>query len=93
MAERGELTRQKLVEVALRLFREDGYQATTMRRIAAEAGVSLGNAYYYFASKDELVHDSTARCSASTGAGCCRCCGPARRCRRTCGSPCTPVWM
>lgn len=50
-------TRDRLVEAALRLFRADGYQATTMRRIATEAGVSLGNAYYYFASKDDLVHE------------------------------------
>ena len=57
MAGRGIETRERLVGVALRLFREDGFQATTMRRIATEAGVSLGNAYYYFASKDELVHE------------------------------------
>lgn len=57
MAERGNQTRQKLIDVALRRFREDGYAATTMRRIADEAGVSLGNAYYYFASKDDLVHE------------------------------------
>jgi AcrR family transcriptional regulator len=57
MAERGAGTRERLVDAALRLFREDGYQATTMRRIATEAGVSLGNAYYYFASKDDLVHE------------------------------------
>lgn len=57
MAERGAQTRRKLVEVALRRFREDGYHATTMRRIAEDAGVSLGNAYYYFASKDDLVHE------------------------------------
>ena len=57
MAERGDQTRQKLVDVALRRFREDSYAAATMRRIAEEAGVSLGNAYYYFASKDELVHE------------------------------------
>ncbi len=55
MTERG--TRDRVVETALRLFREEGYQATTMRRIATEAGVSLGNAYYYFASKDDLVHE------------------------------------
>jgi AcrR family transcriptional regulator len=55
MSERGTATRDLLVATALRLFREDGYQATTMRRIATEAGVSLGNAYYYFASKDDLV--------------------------------------
>jgi AcrR family transcriptional regulator len=57
MSERGTETRDRLVATALRLFREDGYQATTMRRIATEAGVSLGNAYYYFAGKDELVHE------------------------------------
>jgi AcrR family transcriptional regulator len=28
-----------------------------MRRIVTEAGVSLGNACYYFASKDDLVHE------------------------------------
>lgn len=53
----GSDTRQKLVDVALRLFREHGFAPTTMRRIADEAGVSLGNAYYYFAGKDELVQE------------------------------------
>lgn len=48
-------TREVIVETALRLFRERGYEATTMRAIAAEAGVSVGNAYYYFASKEALV--------------------------------------
>ncbi|MGC0366408.1 AcrR family transcriptional regulator [Rhodococcus sp. 27YEA15] len=57
MGDRGTDTRQKLVDTALRLFRDEGFQATTMRRIAQEAGVSLGNAYYYFAGKDELVHE------------------------------------
>jgi AcrR family transcriptional regulator len=57
MAARGIETRERLIQTALRLFREVGFQATTMRRIADEAGVSLGNAYYYFASKDELVHE------------------------------------
>lgn len=50
-----ESTRELIVETALRLFRERGFDATTMRAIATEAGVSVGNAYYYFASKDELV--------------------------------------
>lgn len=50
-------TRQLLVDTALRLFREEGYPATTMRRIAAEAGVSQGNAYYYFDGKDALVQE------------------------------------
>ncbi|MGB0101068.1 MAG: TetR family transcriptional regulator [Nocardioides sp.] len=48
-------TRQRIVDTALRLFRRDGYDRTTMRAIAAEAGVSVGNAYYYFGSKEHLV--------------------------------------
>lgn len=48
-------TRQAVLDAALELFREHGYEKTTMRAIAAAAGVSVGNAYYYFRSKDDLV--------------------------------------
>jgi len=48
-------TRSAIIDAALRLFRQQGYEATTMRGIAAEAGVSVGNAYYYFASKEHLI--------------------------------------
>ncbi|MEV0650576.1 TetR family transcriptional regulator [Phytomonospora sp. NPDC050363] len=52
---RSERTRSAILETALRLFAERGYDKTTMRAIAAEAGVSVGNAYYYFTSKDHLI--------------------------------------
>jgi AcrR family transcriptional regulator len=52
---KSEQTKELIARTALRLFRERGYDATTMRAIATEAGVSVGNAYYYFASKEELV--------------------------------------
>ena len=52
---RGEQTRQLILDTALRLFRERGYAETTMRAIAAEAGVAVGNAYYYFDSKEHLI--------------------------------------
>ena len=58
---RGEETRTRIVETALRLFRERGYDETTMRLIAEEAGVALGNAYYYFRSKDHLIQEYYAR--------------------------------
>jgi AcrR family transcriptional regulator len=48
-------TRRTIVDTALRLFRRDGYDRTTMRAIAAEAGISVGSAYYYFGSKEHLV--------------------------------------
>ncbi|MBN3929910.1 TetR family transcriptional regulator [Streptomyces verrucosisporus] len=52
---RSEQTRALILETALRLFRERGYDRTTMRAIAQEAGVSVGNAYYYFGSKEHLI--------------------------------------
>jgi AcrR family transcriptional regulator len=52
---RGEQTKRLIVDTALRQFRERGYEQTTMRAIAREAGVSVGNAYYYFASKEHLI--------------------------------------
>lgn len=48
-------TRELIVRSALELFRERGYERTTMRAVAESAGVSVGNAYYYFRSKEELV--------------------------------------
>jgi AcrR family transcriptional regulator len=54
-ARKSEATRALIVDTALRLFTERGYDRTTMRAIAAEAGISVGNAYYYFSSKQELI--------------------------------------
>ena len=67
---RAEQTRAAIVEAALRLFREAGYDATTMRAIAGEAGVSTGNAYYYFGSKDELIQEFYLRNHAEHAAAC-----------------------
>ncbi|MEV5883995.1 TetR family transcriptional regulator [Streptomyces sp. NPDC052020] len=52
---KSEQTRALILETAMRLFRERGYDRTTMRAIAQEAGVSVGNAYYYFAGKEYLI--------------------------------------
>jgi AcrR family transcriptional regulator len=48
-------TRQLIIDTALQLFQEHGFDGTTMRAIAEAAGLSVGNAYYWFASKDHLV--------------------------------------
>lgn len=50
-------TKTLIVDTALRLFEERGYAGTTMRAIATEAGLSPSNAYYWFASKDDLVQE------------------------------------
>ena len=52
---KAERTRAAILDAALALFAERGYAETTMRLVAERAGVSTGNAYYYFKSKDHLV--------------------------------------
>src|SRR5580765_4918024 len=52
---RAEDTRRKIYEAAMELFREKGFEETTMRDIAAKASVALGGAYYYYSSKDAIV--------------------------------------
>lgn len=67
---RAEQTRTAIVEAALRLFRERGYEAATMRAIASAAGVSTGNAYYYFSSKEDLIQEFYLRSHAEHAAAC-----------------------
>jgi len=52
---KGEQTRELILNSALDLLAEHGYEKTTMRAIARRAGVSLGNAYHYFGSKEHLI--------------------------------------
>ena len=55
-----ENTKEKLTEVALQLFEQNGYHAVTVDKIVKTSGVSKGAFYHYFKSKDELlysVHD------------------------------------
>ena len=51
----GEATRQRLYEVAIDLIGERGYEAATLRDVAARAGVSPGLLYRYFPSKRAVV--------------------------------------
>ncbi|OFW36415.1 MAG: hypothetical protein A3J29_12685 [Acidobacteria bacterium RIFCSPLOWO2_12_FULL_67_14b] len=50
-----EETRRQILQTALVLFRERGFDQTTMRDIAGRAGLALGAAYYYFKGKEALV--------------------------------------
>jgi len=52
---KGEQTKTLILNTALEMLHERGYENTTMRAIAQKAGVSLGNAYHYFGSKDHLI--------------------------------------
>jgi len=52
---KSEATRARVYQTALTLFRSTGFEATTMRDVAAQARLALGGAYYYFPSKDAIV--------------------------------------
>jgi AcrR family transcriptional regulator len=51
----GERTKGAILQTALELFRESGFEVTTMRDIASSAKVATGAAYYYFPSKEAIV--------------------------------------
>ncbi|WP_072346949.1 TetR/AcrR family transcriptional regulator [Devosia enhydra] len=46
---------QELVEIALRLFLEKGYEATTISEVIAATGLSKGAFYHHFAAKEDLL--------------------------------------
>jgi AcrR family transcriptional regulator len=52
---KSEQTRMLIFDTAKRLFRDQGFDATTLRRIAEEADVALGLSYRYFPSKEDLA--------------------------------------
>lgn len=47
--------RSDLVQTSARLFREKGYEKTTVRDIAAAAGMQAGSWFYYFKTKQEIL--------------------------------------
>jgi AcrR family transcriptional regulator len=54
-SDKGRRTRAAIADAAIRSFREQGYEATTIRGLADELGMSVGATNYHFRSKNELV--------------------------------------
>ena len=52
---RSKQTKEKIVQAAVQLFQERGYEKTTSNEIAAAAGVSVGSFYVYFTDKRQLL--------------------------------------
>jgi AcrR family transcriptional regulator len=48
-------TRERILDVALDLFVEKGFDGTSLREIAEELGITKAAIYYYFASKDDIL--------------------------------------
>ena len=52
---KGEARREAIEAEARRMLLEEGYAGVSLRRIAAQLGISVGNLQYYFPTKDDLV--------------------------------------
>jgi AcrR family transcriptional regulator len=52
---KGEQTQRHIFDCALELFREKGFDATTMQDVASRADVAKSAAYYYFPSKEAII--------------------------------------
>ena len=56
---KGALARLQIMRVALRLFLEEGYSATTAKTIATQLEISPGNLTFYFSTKEHLLAELT----------------------------------
>ena len=54
-------TRDRLLDVAERLFAEHGFDAVSLRAITTDAGANLAAVNYYFGSKEALIEAVVAR--------------------------------
>ena len=50
-------TRQRILDIALELFTEQGYEKTSLRQIAERLGFSKAAIYYHFASKEDILFE------------------------------------
>lgn len=57
----GAVTRQRLLDVAERLFAEQSYEATSLRQLTTAAGANLAAVHYHFGSKEGLFRAVFAR--------------------------------
>jgi AcrR family transcriptional regulator len=55
--DRARRTRDGVLKAALELFNERGSGSVTTNHVAAQAGISPGNLYYWFSDKDEIVRE------------------------------------
>jgi AcrR family transcriptional regulator len=56
-----EETKQKIISIAVNLFREHSFEATTMEQIAEEVDIAKGTLYNYFSSKEAILSEYVQR--------------------------------
>ena len=52
-----EETKRKIIEVALNLFKQQGFEATTMEQIASVVDIAKGTLYNYFPVKEAILNE------------------------------------
>lgn len=57
MKTKGELTREKILEVARNLFNRKGFNATSINDLVAATGMQKGSLYFHFAGKDAIARE------------------------------------
>ena len=82
------MSRETLMAVSARLFARGGFDATSMRDIAGEAGMLAGSMYYHFPSKNDLIaavyEEGVAEISAAVDAAVAAADSPWRRLEAAC---------
>lgn len=63
MASKGELTREKILADATRVFHRKGFLTTTVNDLLGASGVTKGNLYFHFASKEAVGLEVLSRAS------------------------------
>ena len=57
MKTKGEITREKILEVARGLFNSKGFKATTISDLVSATGIQKGSLYFHFAGKDAIARE------------------------------------
>lgn len=55
--EKKEAKKDRIIEKSMELFKENGYHATKVEEITKALGISKGNFYTYFNSKEEVLYE------------------------------------
>lgn len=55
------IKKEKIIDAAVKVFLQKGFEKATVREIAREAGITTGAIYHHYRNKDELIHDAVTK--------------------------------